>query len=93
MVLDDEPDDGPQHYIYITGFHHPHFLSHLADININVDCIIRINSENYDRYEPKVPEVGEGEAATEEIVVEKDEKTLGERKCRVLEYCEKLNKN
>ena len=29
---DDEPDDGPQHYVMITGFHSPHLPGQLAEI-------------------------------------------------------------
>ncbi len=46
-VTDDEPDDGPQHYVIISGFHHPHLLSYLSDIGVNVDCIIKVQSEDY----------------------------------------------
>ena len=41
-ILDDEPDDGPQHYVFISGFHNPHLLTYLADISIFVDCIIKV---------------------------------------------------
>lgn len=32
LVVDDEPDDGPDHYVIITGFHHPHVIQVLADL-------------------------------------------------------------
>lgn len=47
-IADDEPDDGPQQYIIITGFHHPHLMSQLSEIGISVDVIININSQSYD---------------------------------------------
>ena len=71
MLLDDEPDDGPQHYIIITGFNHPHLFSHLADIGITVDSIIKVTSEDYSRFEVVV------DPAEESDQPEKDEKQLG----------------
>lgn len=48
FVADDEPDDGPQQYIIITGFHHPHLISHLSEIGIHIDVIINIISQSYE---------------------------------------------
>lgn len=67
-IADDEPDDGPQHYIMICGFHQPHLLSHLAELNICVDSIIKLSSEDYARFQPS-PE-------DEDLDIEKDEKQL-----------------
>lgn len=47
MILDDEPDDGPQRYVLITGFHHPHLLTYLLEIGVNIDAIINVNSQSY----------------------------------------------
>jgi hypothetical protein len=68
LSVDDEPDDGPEHYVMICGFHQPHLLSHLADLNVSVDSIIRLKSEDYARFHPN-PE-------DEDLELEKDEKTL-----------------
>ena len=70
---DDEPDDGPQHYILVCGFHQPHLLSHLADINIIVDCIVKFESEDYSRFHPPPPDIDPAEIPGNE----KDEKQLG----------------
>ena len=65
---DDEPDDGAEHYIVLHGFNNPNLFSQLAEININVDAVVRVSSQDYSVFEVKD---AEAEA------VEKDEKTLG----------------
>ena len=71
IFVDDEPDDGPQHYVLVYDFNNPHLFSYLADLGIFVDSVIRVSSEDYVRFEP-VPET---DGLAEEPV--KDEKTLG----------------
>ena len=44
---DDEPDNGPQHYIIMTGFHDPHLIGFLNELGLNVDCIIKLESDEY----------------------------------------------
>ena len=68
-MSDDEPDDGPQHYVMVCGFHQPHLLSHLAELGLSVDSIIKLSSEDHARFQPKMDE---------DEAVEKEEKTLGE---------------
>lgn len=63
--IDDEPDDGPQHYVIITGFHHPHLFAQLAEIGVNVESYIQMSSEDYSRFKPNTSNIEE-----------KDEKTL-----------------
>uniref|UniRef100_A0A4W3H185 Sperm associated antigen 17 n=1 Tax=Callorhinchus milii TaxID=7868 RepID=A0A4W3H185_CALMI len=46
--IDDEPDDGPQHYIIIIGFHQLQLLFILAELGINITAIIKISSETND---------------------------------------------
>ena len=41
---DDEPEDGPQHYVVISGFYHPHLVTYLTQVGINIDTIIRVQS-------------------------------------------------
>ncbi|XP_039599657.1 sperm-associated antigen 17 [Polypterus senegalus] len=48
QFIDDEPDDGPQHYILIVGFHHPQLMVVLAELGIYVSNVIQIGSENYE---------------------------------------------
>ncbi|XP_044305643.1 sperm-associated antigen 17 [Varanus komodoensis] len=45
--IDDEPDDGAQYYFIICGFHYPQLLHVLSDLGINVGCVIKISSDNY----------------------------------------------
>nr|CAB3266506.1 sperm-associated antigen 17-like [Phallusia mammillata] len=46
--IDDEPDDGPQHYIFVSGFKRAQLLPILVELGININGIIRIESESYD---------------------------------------------
>lgn len=45
MYLDDEPDDGPQHYVLMTGFHQPSLISALDSVGVHVSNIIRLKSD------------------------------------------------
>ncbi|XP_038079367.1 sperm-associated antigen 17-like isoform X2 [Patiria miniata] len=49
--IDDEPDDGPQHYVIIEGFDLAPLLALLSDLGVNVDSIIKVGSEDYQRFE------------------------------------------
>eukprot|EP00057_Strongylocentrotus_purpuratus_P035557 XP_799985.4 PREDICTED: sperm-associated antigen 17 [Strongylocentrotus purpuratus] len=51
--IDDEPDDGPQHYVIIEGFEQAPLLSLLTDLGINVNCIIRLLAEDYSLFEKR----------------------------------------
>ncbi|XP_067675915.1 sperm-associated antigen 17-like [Haliotis asinina] len=66
--IDDEPDDGAQHYVVIYGFHNPHLFGQLSDVGINVDAIIRFSAQDYSPLVETQPE--------EKTDKEKDEKTL-----------------
>ncbi|XP_038614501.1 sperm-associated antigen 17 isoform X2 [Tachyglossus aculeatus] len=46
--IDDEPDDGAQHYVLVVGFHNPQILPVLAELGVSVSSIIKISSENYE---------------------------------------------
>ncbi|XP_075449047.1 sperm-associated antigen 17 isoform X2 [Ascaphus truei] len=67
VYIDDEPDDGAQHYIIVLGFYQPQILALLADLGINVSSVIRLSSQNYtslpaDQVDPTlIPEVAETE--------------------------------
>ncbi|XP_029433840.1 sperm-associated antigen 17 isoform X2 [Rhinatrema bivittatum] len=45
--IDDEPSDGTEHYIIVTGFHQPQILALLADLKIDVSSVIKVSCENY----------------------------------------------
>ncbi|XP_041352537.1 sperm-associated antigen 17-like isoform X2 [Gigantopelta aegis] len=65
--IDDEPDDGAEHYILLYGFNNPNLFAQLAEISINVDAIIKVSSQDYSIFEVKESETNQ---------TEKDEKTL-----------------
>ncbi|XP_072500601.1 sperm-associated antigen 17 isoform X2 [Notamacropus eugenii] len=46
--IDDEPDDGAQHYFIITGFHNPQLLAIMTELGVPVSNVIKITSENYE---------------------------------------------
>ncbi|KAF5888115.1 sperm-associated antigen 17, partial [Clarias magur] len=43
--IDDEPDDGPQHYVLMTGFHQPSLISALDSVGVHVSSVIRLRSD------------------------------------------------
>ncbi|KAG9270155.1 sperm-associated antigen 17 [Astyanax mexicanus] len=43
--IDDEPDDGPQHYILMTGFQQPQLISVLDSLGVLVSTVIRLISD------------------------------------------------
>ncbi len=63
--------------MYIAGFQHPHMFSQFADIGIHIDSIIKVTSEDYNRFEATPTE-------SEESEVTKDEKTLGILFCSLI---------
>ncbi|XP_022082066.1 sperm-associated antigen 17-like isoform X2 [Acanthaster planci] len=81
--IDDEPDDGPEHYVVIEGFDRAPLLALLCDLGVNVDSIIKVGSEDYERFarlkaqeeeeeeEEKPPEVVEAERVKREKAVQR----------------------
>ncbi|KAL8578119.1 hypothetical protein ACOMHN_055439 [Nucella lapillus] len=65
--IDDEPDDGAQHYMLLVGFNNPHLPFYLADVGVNINAVVRISSQDYSLF-PDAPDAG--------AAPEKDEKTL-----------------
>ncbi|XP_031140996.1 sperm-associated antigen 17 isoform X4 [Sander lucioperca] len=43
--IDDEPQDGPQHYILLLGFYQPHLIGALDAIGVHVANVIKLCSE------------------------------------------------
>ncbi|XP_034425328.1 sperm-associated antigen 17 isoform X1 [Hippoglossus hippoglossus] len=43
--IEDEPEDGPQHYILVLGFHQPHLIWILDAIGVHVANVIKVCSE------------------------------------------------
>ncbi|XP_043860413.1 sperm-associated antigen 17 [Dromiciops gliroides] len=46
--IDDEPDDGAQHYFIITGFYNPQLLAIMTELGVPVSNVIKLTSENYE---------------------------------------------
>ncbi|XP_056585787.1 sperm-associated antigen 17 isoform X4 [Triplophysa dalaica] len=49
--IDDEPDDGPQHYILMMGFYQPHLISALNSLGVHVSNVIKLGLEKEDKLE------------------------------------------
>ncbi|KAI2661870.1 Sperm-associated antigen 17 [Labeo rohita] len=49
--IDDEPDDGPQHYILIVGFYQPHLISALDSLGVHMSNVIKLGLEREDQSE------------------------------------------
>ena len=45
FCIDDEPQDGPQHYILLLGFYQPHLLGALDALGVHVANVIKLCSE------------------------------------------------
>ncbi|XP_029311181.1 sperm-associated antigen 17-like [Cottoperca gobio] len=50
--IDDEPQDGPQHYVLILGFFQPHLIGALDAIGVHVDNVIKLCSEGQQENPP-----------------------------------------
>ncbi|XP_054907020.1 sperm-associated antigen 17 isoform X2 [Poeciliopsis prolifica] len=46
IYIDDEPKDGPQHYILIVGFYHPNLIALLNTIGVHVANVIKLCSKH-----------------------------------------------
>uniref|UniRef100_A0A087X2N2 Sperm associated antigen 17 n=1 Tax=Poecilia formosa TaxID=48698 RepID=A0A087X2N2_POEFO len=46
VYIDDEPEDGPQHYILIVGFHQPDLIGVLNTIGVHVANVIKLCSKH-----------------------------------------------
>lgn len=45
LCIEDEPEDGPQHYILVLGFYQPHLIDALDAIGVHIANVIRLCSE------------------------------------------------
>ncbi|CAH1225250.1 SPAG17 [Branchiostoma lanceolatum] len=73
--IDDEPDDGPQHYVLVHGFHQPQLVMALADVGVSVDSLLKITSEDYTIFQ--TPESGEASPREEQKKDEQVEPVAG----------------
>ncbi|XP_067270329.1 sperm-associated antigen 17 isoform X2 [Pseudorasbora parva] len=69
--IDDEPDDGPEHYILIVGFYQPCLISALDSLAIHVSNVIKLNLDREDQSEATTETVaGENHHSPEDQEVE-----------------------
>lgn len=64
-IIDDEPDDegSPHHYVLIHGILTASVIYHLIEAGVNVDAIICVKAQNYDRLTPAADQQDESTAA------------------------------
>ncbi|XP_066563697.1 sperm-associated antigen 17 [Amia ocellicauda] len=78
--IDDEPDDGVDHYVLVVGFHQPQLLAILHELGIHVSNVIKITLESYDTPatppEPTNTALTEGKSALSDIQTLKKKKDL-----------------
>ncbi|XP_069744518.1 sperm-associated antigen 17 isoform X3 [Narcine bancroftii] len=77
--INDEPDDGPQHYIIIQGFQNLQFILLLGELGINISAVIKISCESKNLLKPdpakselqhtQTPEAIEGEREQKEAAI------------------------
>ncbi|XP_055971601.1 sperm-associated antigen 17 [Sorex fumeus] len=61
--IDDEPDDGAQHYIIVVGFTNPQLLAIMTELGIPISSVIKISSENYEPLRTHLAVVGQQQEA------------------------------
>ncbi|CAH6928396.1 Spag17 [Phodopus roborovskii] len=62
--IDDEPDDGAQHYIIVVGFNNPQLLAIMTELGIPITSVIKISSENYEPLQTHLAAVNQQQEAT-----------------------------
>ncbi|XP_077445616.1 sperm-associated antigen 17 [Stigmatopora argus] len=66
--INDEPKDGPQHYVLILGFHKPQLVGTLDAAGVHVSNVIRLSATDTSRNHPDETEEDESsEPSAEEI--------------------------
>ncbi|XP_063726297.1 sperm-associated antigen 17-like isoform X2 [Symsagittifera roscoffensis] len=63
--IDDEPDDGPQHYVTIFGQSDALLVQALSDVGVYVDTVLGLKTDSYEGYDLKLNE-GQGPPKPEE---------------------------
>ncbi|XP_010565811.1 PREDICTED: sperm-associated antigen 17 [Haliaeetus leucocephalus] len=77
--IDDEPDDGADHYFIILDFHNPQLLPVMSELGINISSVIRISSENYKPLQTYLEETKlQGESLLSPEVVEAEKRKKDE---------------
>ena len=58
---DDEPKDGPNHYIILSGFYSPSFFNFIDEYGIPIDCLMKFKTSNPDLIGKFMAEIEERE--------------------------------
>ena len=59
--FDDEPKDGPNHYVILSGFYSAMILNQLDEFQLPIDCIIKFKSPSTERIHSFLTEIQERE--------------------------------
>ncbi|KAI4897172.1 hypothetical protein NFI96_015223, partial [Prochilodus magdalenae] len=71
--IDDEPEDGHQHYVLMTGFHQPQLISALDSLGVHVSTVVRLTSHRLDRSHSPHSNTEEQESTARKLGQELDE--------------------
>ncbi|XP_073090583.1 sperm-associated antigen 17 isoform X4 [Manis javanica] len=77
LYIDDEPDDGAQHYIIVAGFNNPQLLAIMTELGIPISSVIKISSEDYEPLQTHLAAVSQQQEVSlqpEDIEAEKVKK-------------------
>ncbi|XP_072625698.1 sperm-associated antigen 17 isoform X2 [Canis lupus baileyi] len=95
--IDDEPDDGAQHYIIVVGFHNPQLLAIMTELGIPISSVIKISSENYEPLQTHLAAVSQQQEVLlqpEDIEAEKLKKENAIRELQIFwKYLEPILNN
>ncbi|XDC49543.1 hypothetical protein R6Z07M_000725 [Ovis aries] len=97
QYIDDEPDDGAQHYFIVVGFNNPQLLAIMTELGIPISSVIKISSENYEPLQTHLAAVSQQQESflqPEEIEAEKLKKENGIKELEIFwKYLEPILNN
>uniref|UniRef100_A0A8C6DMY7 Sperm associated antigen 17 n=1 Tax=Moschus moschiferus TaxID=68415 RepID=A0A8C6DMY7_MOSMO len=97
QYIDDEPDDGAQHYIIVVGFNNPQLLAIMTELGIPISSVIKISSENYEPLQTHLAAVSQQQESflqPKEIEAEKLKKENGIKELEIFwKYLEPILNN
>ncbi|XP_040086869.1 sperm-associated antigen 17 isoform X2 [Oryx dammah] len=97
QYIDDEPDDGAQHYFIVVGFNNPQLLAIMTELGIPISSVIKISSENYEPLQTHLAAVSQQQESflqPEEIEAEKLKKEDGIKELEIFwKYLEPILNN
>ncbi|XP_060057789.1 sperm-associated antigen 17 isoform X2 [Erinaceus europaeus] len=95
--IDDEPDDGAQHYILVVGFNNPQLLPIMTELGIPITSVIKISSENYEPLQSHLATISQQQEVLlppEDIEAEKLKKENATKKLEIFwKYLEPILNN